>query len=52
MVAPVRLRKPLERVVREGHPWIYRDALEDFDAAIALDALVEQTDIDNALELN
>lgn len=24
----VRLRKPLDRAVRSGHPWIYRDALE------------------------
>ncbi|MDH5491803.1 MAG: class I SAM-dependent rRNA methyltransferase [Myxococcales bacterium] len=29
----VRLRRPLERSVREGHPWIYRDALEPFEAA-------------------
>src|SRR5262245_56619952 len=28
----VRLRKPLERSVRRGHPWLYRDALEPFDA--------------------
>jgi 23S rRNA (cytosine1962-C5)-methyltransferase len=27
-----RLRKPLGRVVALGHPWIYRDALERFDA--------------------
>ena len=25
------LKKPLERVVAHGHPWIYRDALEAFD---------------------
>jgi len=29
----VRLRKPLERSVRSGHPWLYRDALEPFAAA-------------------
>jgi 23S rRNA (cytosine1962-C5)-methyltransferase len=29
----VRLRKPLERAVRSGHPWLFRDALEPFDAA-------------------
>jgi 23S rRNA (cytosine1962-C5)-methyltransferase len=29
----VRLRKPLERSVRAGHPWLYRDALEPFEAA-------------------
>lgn len=28
----VRLRKPLERSIRAGHPWIYRDALEPFEA--------------------
>lgn len=28
----VRLRKPLERSLRAGHPWIFRDALEAFDA--------------------
>src|SRR5262245_9527294 len=28
----VRLRKPLERSIRAGHPWVYRDALEPFDA--------------------
>ncbi len=28
-----KLLKPLERTVRAGHPWIYRDALEPFDAA-------------------
>lgn len=27
----VRLRKPLERSLRAGHPWIFRDALEAFD---------------------
>jgi 23S rRNA (cytosine1962-C5)-methyltransferase len=26
------LRRPLERVVAHGHPWIYRDALEPFTA--------------------
>jgi 23S rRNA (cytosine1962-C5)-methyltransferase len=29
----VRLRKPLERSLRAGHPWIYREALEAFEAA-------------------
>jgi len=29
----LRLRKPLERSLRAGHPWIFRDALEAFDAA-------------------
>src|SRR6188472_1680619 len=28
----VRLRKPLERSLRAGHPWVYRDALEPFEA--------------------
>ena len=32
MARPVRLTKPLERVIHEGHPWIYRDALEPHDA--------------------
>jgi 23S rRNA (cytosine1962-C5)-methyltransferase len=27
----VRLRKPLERSVRGGHPWLFREALEPFD---------------------
>lgn len=27
-----RLRKRLERVIRQGHPWIWRDALEDLRA--------------------
>jgi 23S rRNA (cytosine1962-C5)-methyltransferase len=29
----LRLRKPLERALRSGHPWVFRDALEAFDAA-------------------
>lgn len=29
----VRLRKPLERSIRNGHPWIFREALENFEAA-------------------
>jgi 23S rRNA (cytosine1962-C5)-methyltransferase len=29
----LRLRKPLERSVRGGHPWVFRDALEPFEAA-------------------
>lgn len=28
----LRLRKPLERAIRSGHPWIWRDALEPFEA--------------------
>lgn len=32
-VVAVRLRKPLERALAEGHPWIWRDALEPFEAA-------------------
>lgn len=31
--ARVRLRKPLERAIRSGHPWIWRDALEPFEAS-------------------
>jgi 23S rRNA (cytosine1962-C5)-methyltransferase len=29
----LKLRRPLERVIGEGHPWIYRDALAPFEAA-------------------
>ncbi len=29
----VRLKKPLERTLSAGHPWVFRDALERFDAA-------------------
>jgi 23S rRNA (cytosine1962-C5)-methyltransferase len=28
----VRLRKPLERSLRAGHPWVFREALEAFEA--------------------
>lgn len=28
----VRLKKPVERSVAHGHPWIFRDALEHFEA--------------------
>jgi 23S rRNA (cytosine1962-C5)-methyltransferase len=28
----VRLRKPLERTLTQGHPWLWRDALEPFRA--------------------
>lgn len=28
----LRLRKPVERAIAGGHPWIYRDALHPFDA--------------------
>lgn len=31
----LRLRKPLERALREGHPWVYRDALQPADAGVA-----------------
>lgn len=30
--ARARLRKPLERSLALGHPWIYRDALDELDA--------------------
>jgi 23S rRNA (cytosine1962-C5)-methyltransferase len=26
-LVPVTLRKPLERAIRQGHPWVFRDAL-------------------------
>ena len=29
MGKPVRLQKALERTIREGHPWVYRDALRE-----------------------
>jgi len=29
----LRLKKPLERALRSGHPWVYRDAIEASDAA-------------------
>lgn len=29
----VKLRKDLTRTLRAGHPWVYRDALQPFDAA-------------------
>jgi 23S rRNA (cytosine1962-C5)-methyltransferase len=32
-VLTLALRKPLERSLRSGHPWLYRDALEPFEAA-------------------
>jgi len=32
-VPSLRLRKPLERAVRSGHPWLFRDALEPFELA-------------------
>ncbi|MEY4582818.1 MAG: hypothetical protein RL701_7521, partial [Pseudomonadota bacterium] len=34
-VLSVQLRKPLERAVRSGHPWLYREALAPFDAPLA-----------------
>lgn len=27
-VPRVRLRRPLQRAIRQGHPWVYRDAIE------------------------
>lgn len=32
-ILSLALRKPLERALRSGHPWVFRDALEAFDAA-------------------
>jgi 23S rRNA (cytosine1962-C5)-methyltransferase len=32
MKVTLRLRKPLERSLRSGHPWLYREALEAFEA--------------------
>ena len=29
----LRLKKPLERALRSGHPWVFRDAIEASDAA-------------------
>jgi 23S rRNA (cytosine1962-C5)-methyltransferase len=29
----LRLRKPLERALREGHPWVYRDAVQPSGSA-------------------
>jgi 23S rRNA (cytosine1962-C5)-methyltransferase len=29
----LRLKKPLERALRSGHPWVFRDAIEACDAA-------------------
>lgn len=34
----VRLKKPLERALRSGHPWVFRDALEPRAATDATDA--------------
>ena len=31
-MATARLRRKLERVIRQGHPWIWRDALEGLEA--------------------
>ena len=33
MDAAARLRKPLERTIADGHPWIFRDAFADLRAA-------------------
>src|SRR5581483_8069065 len=33
-VVRARLRKPLEKSIAQGHPWIYRDALEGFSATV------------------
>jgi 23S rRNA (cytosine1962-C5)-methyltransferase len=38
---PVRLRKNLARSLRQGHPWIYRDALTPPTTALPDGALVE-----------
>jgi 23S rRNA (cytosine1962-C5)-methyltransferase len=40
----VRLRKPLERSIRSGHPWIYRDALLPFQAEAGSVVVVESKD--------
>lgn len=41
----VRLRKPVERSLRAGHPWIFREALEAFEAAPgAAVRVVDRTD--------
>jgi len=29
----IRLKKPVERAISGGHPWVFRDALERFDAS-------------------
>lgn len=35
MNAPrVKLRKPLERAISGGHPWVFRDALQPFEAPL------------------
>ena len=34
--ASLRLRKPLERVIAHGHPWVYRDALEGPEFAVGM----------------
>jgi 23S rRNA (cytosine1962-C5)-methyltransferase len=30
----IRLTKPLEKTIQKGHPWIFRDALENFDLPV------------------
>lgn len=32
MATTVKLRRPLQRALRSGHPWLYRDALAPFSA--------------------
>jgi len=36
----IRLRKPLERTISAGHPWVFRDALERVDAPLGTIATV------------
>lgn len=36
----IRLKKPLERTISSGHPWVFRDALERFDAPVGAIATV------------
>lgn len=42
MSRPVRVRliRPLERTVAEGHPWVYRDALAPHEAAPGTEAIL------------
>ncbi|MDB4969477.1 MAG: m5C1962 methyltransferase RlmI [Myxococcales bacterium] len=42
-VMRVRLAKPLERSIRLGHPWVYRDALDLRTAAPTMGATVDIT---------
>ncbi len=38
----LRLRKPLERTIQEGHPWVYRDAVEGEAPPGSVAALVDR----------